>query len=51
MPFDSGNAAAIAKEIGGTAIPFDPMAYDWYQNMIRLTDLLYQELNTSNKKK
>lgn len=48
--FDSGNAAAIAKEIGGTAIPFDPMAYDWYQNMIRLTDLLYQELNTSKKK-
>ncbi|OQC58829.1 MAG: putative periplasmic iron-binding protein precursor [Bacteroidetes bacterium ADurb.Bin012] len=48
--FDSGNAATIAKEIGGTAVPFDPMAYDWYQNMIKLTDLLYQGLNPSNKK-
>lgn len=38
--FDTRNAEAIAKEIGGKVVVFDPMAENWPENMIHLADLI-----------
>jgi zinc transport system substrate-binding protein len=38
--FDTRNAEAIAREINGKVVVFDPMAKDWAGNMIHLADLI-----------
>lgn len=38
--FDTRNAEAIAKEINGKVIVFDPMAENWAENLIHLADLI-----------
>jgi len=38
--FDTRNAEAIAREINGKVIVFDPMAENWAENMIHLSDLI-----------
>jgi len=38
--FDTRNAEAIAGEINGKVIVFDPMAENWAENMIHLADLI-----------
>jgi len=38
--FDTRNAEAIAKEINGKIVVFDPMAENWAENMIHLADLI-----------
>ena len=40
--FDTRNAEAIAREINGKVVVFDPMAADWATNMIHLADLISQ---------
>ncbi|HAQ65731.1 MAG TPA: hypothetical protein DCR43_07765 [Bacteroidales bacterium] len=43
--YDSTNAAAIAREIGGTTRSFDHMAYDWPANMTRIIQSMKESLN------
>jgi zinc transport system substrate-binding protein len=38
--FDTRNAEAIAREINGKVVVFDPMAEDWPSNMILLSQLI-----------
>jgi zinc transport system substrate-binding protein len=38
--FDTRNAEAIANEIKGKVVVFDPMAENWAENMIHLADLI-----------
>jgi len=38
--FDTRNAEAIAREINGKVLVFDPMAENWAENMIHLADLI-----------
>lgn len=38
--FDTRNAEAIAGEINGKVVVFDPMAENWSENLIRLADLI-----------
>jgi len=38
--FDTRNAEAIAKEINGKVVVFDPMAENWAENMILLAELI-----------
>jgi zinc transport system substrate-binding protein len=38
--FDTRNAEAIAGEIGGNVVVFDPMAENWSENLIHLADLI-----------
>jgi len=38
--FDTRNAEAIAREIGGKVEVFDPMAVNWPENMIHLAELI-----------
>ena len=38
--FDTRNAEAIAREIGGKVVVFDPMSSDWAKNMIHLAELI-----------
>ena len=38
--FDTRNAEAIAKEINGKVIVFDPMSENWDENMVLLADLI-----------
>lgn len=38
--FDTRNAEAIAKEINGKVVVFDPMAENWPENLIHLADLI-----------
>lgn len=38
--FDTRNAEAIAREIKGKVIVFDPMAENWAENMVHLADLI-----------
>ena len=38
--FDTRNAEAIALEINGKVVVFDPMAENWAENMIHLADLI-----------
>jgi zinc transport system substrate-binding protein len=38
--FDTRNAEAIANEINGNVVVFDPMAENWPENMIHLADLI-----------
>lgn len=38
--FDTRNAEAIAHEIGGKVVVFDPMAENWPANMIQLAQLI-----------
>ncbi len=38
--FDTRNAEAIAREINGKVVVFDPMAEDWPANMILLSQLI-----------
>jgi zinc transport system substrate-binding protein len=38
--FDTRNAEAIALEIKGKVVVFDPMAENWAENMIHLADLI-----------
>ena len=38
--FDTRNAEAIAREINGKIIVFDPMAENWPENMIHLAKLI-----------
>ncbi|MEG2277971.1 MAG: zinc ABC transporter substrate-binding protein [Odoribacter sp.] len=42
--FDSNNAAAIAREIGGKIIPIDPLAENWTEEMNRMIDRLGEQL-------
>jgi zinc transport system substrate-binding protein len=38
--FDTRNAEAIAREIGGKVVIFDPMSENWAENMILLAELI-----------
>lgn len=38
--FDTRNAEAIAGEINGKVVVFDPMAENWAKNMVHLADLI-----------
>ena len=38
--FDTRNAEAIAKEIKGKVVVFDPMAENWSENLIHLAELI-----------
>lgn len=38
--FDTRNAEAIAREINGKVVIFDPMAENWAENMIHLAELI-----------
>jgi zinc transport system substrate-binding protein len=38
--FDTRNAEAIAREIKGKVVVFDPMAENWPDNMVHLADLI-----------
>lgn len=38
--FDTRNAEAVAREIGGKVEVFDPMALNWPENMIHLAELI-----------
>jgi zinc transport system substrate-binding protein len=38
--FDTRNAEALAREINGKVVVFDPMAPDWAENMIRIAHLI-----------
>lgn len=38
--FDTRNAEAIAKEINGKVVVFDPMAENWAENMILLAEMI-----------
>lgn len=38
--FDTRNAEAIAREIGGKVVVFDPMAENWAENIIHLADMI-----------
>jgi zinc transport system substrate-binding protein len=38
--FDTRNAEAIAREINGKVIVFDPMAENWSENLLHLADLI-----------
>lgn len=38
--FDTRNAEAIAREINGKVVVFDPMALNWAENIIKLADLI-----------
>lgn len=38
--FDTRHAEAIAREIGGKVVVFDPMSENWPQNMIHLAELI-----------
>jgi zinc transport system substrate-binding protein len=38
--FDTRNAEAIAREINGKVIVFDPMAENWPENLLHLADLI-----------
>ena len=38
--FDTRNAEAIAEEIHGKVVVFDPMAENWAENMVHLADLI-----------
>lgn len=38
--FDTRNAEAIAREIKGKVVTFDPMAENWAENMIHLAELI-----------
>lgn len=38
--FDTRNAEAIAAEIHGKVVVFDPMAENWAENMVHLADLI-----------
>lgn len=38
--FDTRNAEAIAREINGKVVVFDPMAENWTENIIHLADLI-----------
>jgi zinc transport system substrate-binding protein len=38
--FDTRNAEALAKEINGKVVVFDPMAANWPENLIHLADLI-----------
>jgi zinc transport system substrate-binding protein len=38
--FDTRNAEAIAKEINGEVVVFNPMAENWADNLIQLADLI-----------
>lgn len=40
--FDTRNAEAIAREINGKVVVFDPMAEDWPANMVLLSQLIDQ---------
>jgi zinc transport system substrate-binding protein len=40
IEFDTRNAEAIAREIGGKVVVFDPMAENWPNNMIHLAELI-----------
>jgi zinc transport system substrate-binding protein len=43
--FDTDNALAVAREINGTLIIIDPMAYDWFSNMEAIANTLNKALN------
>lgn len=38
--FDTRNAEAIAREIGGKVVVFDPMAENWPENLVHLAQLI-----------
>ena len=42
--FDQENAFTVAKEINGTIIQIDPLAYDWLENMEEITRSLKEAL-------
>ncbi|MCP4132194.1 MAG: zinc ABC transporter solute-binding protein [bacterium] len=42
--FPSAHADAIARDIGGSVVPLDPLAPDWIENMKRIAGALKKEL-------
>jgi ABC-type metal ion transport system, periplasmic component/surface adhesin len=38
--FDKKNAEVIAREIGGTIVPVNPLSYDWSGEMIKIAKAL-----------
>lgn len=45
VEFDSTSAKAIADEINGEVIIFNPLDENWKDNMIKITDIFYKVLN------
>ena len=48
--FSSDRAESIAKETGSEVVQIYPMAYDWIDNMYKLTDVIEHSLVKSQKK-
>lgn len=43
--FDTRHAETIAKQLNARLITFDPMAYNWTENIMRLADLIAGSMN------
>ncbi|MDD2563925.1 MAG: zinc ABC transporter substrate-binding protein [Salinivirgaceae bacterium] len=48
--FSSDRAESIANETGSEIVQIDPMAYDWIDNMYKLTEVIEKSLIKSQKK-